>query len=695
MRKWKIYFSGLDYGTVYFEQGRMYHECLNVFTGKYEEKQPLAPEQKQEFFDLLPIDWEVFAQRIDSYEAALANTPAEVIMPTGERYQKSGENMYIQREVKFPKNLITADSKIVGVVVPAREKIGVLIDPAYEELTIIPQWKTEYPQEEIAPVEHLGTFDVVTRDGEKLSTDVFLPANRRGALPTVLVRTPYGKEHAHRQYYRFVQRGYAVVIQDVRGREGSSGQWVPNHFEVEDGDDTLNWIAAQPWSNKKVGMIGGSYLGYVQWAAAASGNPYLAAMVSVVCAGSPFVDLPRRGGCFASGVLAWSFYVSKQVGNPALMARDDWDEVLDIRPIQDIPNKVLGYDIPFIQEWLSHKDYDQFWYESDWVARSKGMQVPALIQSGWFDDNGMGTTEAIKLTQNYPAGNRKIILGPWAHSGNAHYDLHGLALGDKALRFDIDLLHFKWFDHFLKGKENGIEKGAPVEYYTVEENRWKTAESWPVPQTKEVEFYLTSQGGANTSSGNGALVLEKVDTEGKDTLAYDPKDPATCLIDMSENEIEMPGDYTQEEQRQDYLCYTTAPLEKNLVITGDFAVELYVSSDAPDTDFIVRITDVDENGRSVKLADGILGARYRNGFTKSEMMKAGEVYRLNITTTKISHLFRQGHQLRFTVTSSAKNFVFPNSNTEKGYNSPVVQVAHNSVHHGGRYASKVVARVEL
>lgn len=172
-------------------------------------------------------------------------------------------------------------------------------------------WKTP-PDEKIYGVNHLGSFLVPMRDGIHLSTDVYVPGGLNEKVPAVLIRTPYGKEDGCEVYYRYVQRGYAVVVQDVRGRNLSEGEWIPNHSEVEDGDDTLNWIAEQSWSSGSVGMVGGSYLGYVQWAAAASGNPHLKALISVVCAGSAFVDLPRRGGCFTSGMLAWGFAVSQK-----------------------------------------------------------------------------------------------------------------------------------------------------------------------------------------------------------------------------------------------------------------------------------------------------------------------------------------------------------------------------------------------
>ena len=530
------------------------------------------------------------------------------------------------------------------------------------------------------------------RDNIRLATDIYLPEGA-GRVPTVLVRTPYGKTIGTAAYYRFVQRGYAVVIQDVRGREDSEGEWLPMYYEVEDGDDTLNWIAGQPWSDGGVSMTGGSYLGYVQWAAAASGNPHLKAMLSNVCAGSPFVDVPRRGGCFNSGMLAWAFLVSGQHANPELMARDDWDDVLNIRPLEELAPKALGYDIPFLKKWLSHMDYDELWQRGNWKERTGASRVPALIMSGWFDDNGMGTTEALELYRDYPE--KKVILGPWLHSGNASYDPGGLALGSNALRYDMDLICLAWLEHYLKGADNGIDRTPKAEYYTCGSNQWKTASNWPVPETKELVLYLDGSREDAAASNGGLLTTDSPVHESSDSYLYNPEDPAIHLIDMSENELEVPADYAEEEKRSDVLCYTTECLTEDLTITGDATAEIFLSSDCEDTDLVVRITDVDEAGRSMKLADGVLCVRYRNQFDHPDFMEPGTVYPVKIRTTKVSHTFLKGHRLRVTITSSAENFIFPNRNTRDGFNSVAIKTALNRIHRGGSCASRVVLREEM
>ena len=638
------------------------------------------------------MDFLSIAEKLELYEKELKGMGE--ISFAGERYTSEDGCSYLQRDIKFPNNKLMKAGRLLAVTCPAREMVSVLVEEGAEAETSLKMWRETWPDEKLYAVTYAGRFDVPMRDGVRLSTDVYLPGGLKEAVPAVLVRTPYGKEDGCEVYYRYIQRGYAVVIQDVRGRNLSEGEWIPNYYEVEDGDDTLNWIAAQSWSSQKVGMVGGSYLGYVQWAAAASGNPYLKALISIVCAGSAFVDTPRRGGSLVSGMLAWAFSVSQKEFQQKLMEREDWEEVLNIRPLSELPVKALGYEVPFLKKWSENSDYNEFWRRTNWKERSKGARIPALIQSGWFDDNGMGTTEALEIVHDFPKGMRKVILGPWQHSGNSRYDMHGVSFGSKALRFDLDYIYFQWFEHFLKGIENGIEKTAPVEYYTVGEEKWKTAENWPVPQTKTADIYLAGEGRAQTSAGDGRLVFEKPEREYADAYDYDPENPAVHIIDMSENEIEVPEDYTEEEKRQDMLCYTSEILDRDITITGDMTAELYISSDAPDTDFIVRVTDVDEKGRSIKLADGILSARYRNGFEKLEFLTKDEVACLKIRTTKISNCFKKGHRIRVTVTSGAKNLVFPNSNTKDGYNSTTYVVARNKVYHGGSHASRLTVRVE-
>lgn len=690
---WNFYFSGILYAKIREETDTLTAGILEIETGCLGEEAPFGEKENEFLQKLCSRSIAGFFEKKAAYEEKIAQEP-EAFTLDGERFTNRRKESYIQRDKKFPMDLFYENGKIWAVLMSGRDYTGVLVREGMEDRTVLKIWDEVYPDRRCFGVRFMGTESVKTRDGELLAADVYLPSEGQ-VFPAVLIRTPYGKTRGAEGYYRFVQRGYAVVIQDVRGREDSTGEWMPQHYEIEDGDDTLNWIAAQSWSDGTVGMTGGSYLGYVQWAAAASGNPHLKAMLSSVCAGSAFVDLPRRGGCFNSGMLAWGFAMSEQRMRPDLMMQDNWDEILDIRPIGDIPKKALGRELPFLTRWLEHKDQDEFWKKGNWHMNYKGGPVPALIMSGWFDDNGMGTTEALELVKDWPENTWKAVLGPWKHSGNADYDLHGIYMGQDALRYDMDILCMKWLEHFLKGAENGIEKTPALEYYTVGDNCWKTGECWPPADTERAILYLGGErngaaAGNGAACGQGDLYFEVPEIEGKDSYLYDPEAPSVHVIDMSENELEVPEDYTAEEQREDMLSYTTKPFEKAFTITGELAVKLYFSCDCPDTDFMMRITDVDETGRSIKLADGVLGAKYRNGFEQAEYLEPGRIYHITIRTTKISNTFLPGHRLRLTVTSSGKNFIFPNSNTKDGFDSACVKKAHVTVHWGRETPSAAV-----
>ena len=665
----------------------------DLYTLTWSNEAPVSPAQAAALAALTKMDAVAILSRLDQYQAALNTSQDQVSAPIG-LYRRGRNGLWCQRQVKFPANVQMANGQPVAFLTPCREVMVVLVRPGSEALTPLSLWK-EYQGETLSPVEPVRTFRIPTRDGQaQLATDVYLPANRSGPVPALLIRTPYNREEGAQGWLRYVHRGYALVIQDVRGKGDSTGAWVPHSYEVEDGTDTLEWLAAQEWCDGSVGTAGGSYLGYVQWAMAAGGSPHLKAMISVVTAGSGFVDLPRRGGCYVSGMLPWAYSVSGQRFQAELMERPDWDRVLKHRPLRTLPEEALGRPIPFLDDYLDHRDYDQFWRLGNWAerfAQGAGRPVPVLIQSGWFDDNGMGTTEALDLTADWPV--RKVILGPWQHSGNSRYDLHALSFGEDALRYDLDLLHLRWLDRFLRGRDNGVEKGPAVEYYTVGQEAWHTAAAWPPAATKALTLWLDGESPA-TSAGDGALVPAAPAEERTASCRYDPADPAHNIIDMSENELEVPEDYTEEEKREDYLCYTTPPLDRPLTVTGDCRVVLHAVTDGEDMDVVARLCDVSPDGRSVKLADGVLSARYREGFDRPLPVSPCRVMELTLRTTKLSHRFAAGHRLRLTVTFSAEGFILPSSGTAAGYDSQELRVCRNGIVTGGGFPSRLVLPVE-
>lgn len=682
MSQWNYYISGIHMGE-FQAHGTIEYTWLHPGSAVLEPCGELDEEKNKELKKWSALDVRTLLQRLEAYPMYLIGE--EVTLPWGERYSKREERHYVQRDVTFPTDILLAGGEVIAFISPARETTVFLVKAGHEHHTLIGTWNEKFP-EGLYPIKEKKTCFISTRDGEKLATDIYLP-DQANPVATVLIRTPYGKSRGSHLYEKYVHRGYAVVIQDVRGREGSSGEFIPLYHETEDGEDTLNWIASQPWCSGAIGMSGASYLGYVQWAAAASASPHLKAITSFVTAGSPFNDLPRRGGCFVSGMLPWAFALSQKQMHPELMLREDWDALMDVRPIEDIPKVALGHGISFLSRWLEHTDYDAFWERGDWVKRASGNQVPALLVSGWFDDNGMGTTEALEQIRDYPASKRRVILGPWNHNANTRYDIHGFAMGSQALRYDIDLMVFDWFEQHLRGSAPLLDV-APVEYFTWGANTWKQASSWPIPSSHPVPLYLQGEGEKEGRLGHRPL------GDGWMGYPYDPRNPATHIINLSENELALPADYAEEEKRRDVLVFTTPVLQRPFTLTGDITVDLYVSSDVPDTDFVVRLTRVTPDHRSIKLTDGLMSARYREGFDQPKWLEKDRVVPLRITTGKISQFFDQGEQLRLSVTSSAKNLIFPNSNTKKGFNSDQLSLAHSKVHFGVSYPSRVILPIE-
>lgn len=698
METFHFYQTGIKVATLFIDKTKTSIKMWNIFNGEWDLKTVLNEEQKNFLTRYLMMDIDFILTHLKEFEEfpLSKNKDTQIKTSWGGTYSKWTETIWAERKKSNPLDILHKDGLFLGLVTTNREATSLFIRDGYEDESIVNEWKKkDLLIERPYGVENKLTEMVPMRDGVHLATDIFLPkTTEMKKFPIIMARTPYGKERYSEAHYRFVQRGYAVVVQDVRGRNKSEGVNRSMQNERDDGDDTLNWLANQDWCDGEIGMLGGSYGGFVQWAAASSGNPHLKAMVSIVTAGSPFVDMRRKGGTLISGGIPLEFALSEKIFNPSLMDRDDWDKLMKIRPLEKIAEVGLGYQIKRFNESLQHANYDEYWHEMNWYARKEKINVPALIISGWYDDNGAGTTEAIKVTGHYPKGRRKIILGPWLHKGNSTRDLGDIALGNAALRYDIDLQHVLWFEKFLKHKENGVNDEPSVEYYTVNENKWKFASQWPPENGTKKDFYLASNGQSNGSDGTGKLAEKPILDTQEDVYDYDPKDPVTHLIDLSLNEICFPNNYQEIEKRKDILCYTTEPFLNETVITGQIRVGFYAKSTAVDTDWVVRLTDVAPDGVSTNLAEGMLCARFRDSFTDPSFLIPEKVYYYEMETSKISNQFKTGHRLRLDITSSAENYIFPHSNTENGVNSTETIVATQTILTGKKYPSKITVNIE-
>lgn len=656
----------------------------------------LDEDRNKYFMRLYNINLAHIRDNLQEYAHLASELPVKISAPWGQFYEQWGSvGHYAGRRGAYPMDFTVRDGRAVAFTVAARDFVTVLVLRGYEEFTILKQWSKIKVSPPVYGVRNIGTMMVEMRDGVRLATEIWLPDTDE-KVPVILTRTPYGRLSKANDYFRFVARGYAVCIQDVRGCGDSEGIFQPKYFETEDGDDTLNFIVEQSFCNGNIGMFGASYLGCTQWAAAASGNAHLKAIVSIVTSGDPFTDLPRKGGAFASGVMAWAFSLADRKHKKENMERVDWGEIMRLRPLKDIPEMVLGEKIPFWTEWCHHERYDHFWERCNWFTNRHKINVPALIVSGWYDDNGAATTQALEIVADYPSQDRKVILGPWMHQGNGRREIHGIEFGVDALRYDLDLCYQLWFDNKLKGVENGIERGARVEYYEVGSEVWKSCDNWPPEDIVLTPLYIGSSGSAQSSGGDGVLSFESFDQEHCDSYLFDPDNPAPHIIDMSENEICVPENYSDMERRSDVLIYTSEPLTEPLSVAGDLSVEFYASSSAKDTDWIVRVTDVDEKGNSIRLCDGLLRAKFRNGFDRIDLLEPGKVEHYVIRMSKISCVFGQGHRIRLQVTSGAENYIFPNPNTGSNFFLDTDSlIAEQCVYHGGVFPSKVILPVTV
>lgn len=694
-----LYLSGMEYGRITFSHDQIYYSKRNIDSCKWENEQLLKQGD-------MPFQIPIHKLGLILKEAKKIVWEGESItLESGDIYNKYREikgnvadksitsQVWIHPHGKSSIDIITVGNSIVGFHCVVRGGSLNLVSRGYEDVNPFKYWNQDKLSRPEYGMKNTGVTMVPMKDGVKLATEVWLPLDisDNAKLPTVLIRSPYGRRNFSVGDLRFVERGYAVVIQDVRGREDSEGEWRPHYYEVEDGNDTLNWIANQPWSNQRIGMIGASYLGYVQWAAAASGNPYLKAIVSLVNVGTPFNDVPRKGGTILSGTLGWAFGMRDKRVNFAEAERDDWDKILKIRPLCDITKEVTGEPIKFWDEWVLHDEYDGFWRKLDWAKEDKNIDVPALYISGWYDDDGAGTIEAWHMNKKNNRKNQKMILGPWLHGLNTTREINNIYFGDDAIRYDLESIYLKWFDKHLKLVANDIDKEEPVEYYMVGENKWKTSSDWPPREVEDTNLYVSSKGRANTSNGDGRLVTYVVDDVSVDKYFFDPENPTPYLIDVSENEMSVPENYREVEERDDVLVYTSKPLKEDIAIAGDIKAIVYAASSAKDTDWVVRLTDVDGEGNSIRLSDGIIRAKFRNSFDKIELLQPGKVEKYTINMSSIANVFRKGHRIRIEITSGFDNYSFPNHNTG---NDPATDteyiVAEQSIYHTNEFPTHIV-----
>ncbi|HMM74828.1 MAG TPA: CocE/NonD family hydrolase [Gammaproteobacteria bacterium] len=529
-------------------------------------------------------------------------------------------------------------------------------------------------------------LQVPMRDGVRLATDVYRPAGD-GRHPVVLLRLPYNKEQPALLFLagdilRIAHAGYAVVVQDCRGTWQSGGEFSPFFQEAADGADTIAWAAAQPWSTGAVGMMGASYYGATQWLAAGESPPALKAMAPFITTDQYYDKWTYQGGAFQLGfILQWAtatFGVAEALrrvlgGTAAAASIGEAIAAADAvaarywhTPLSDLPG--LADRAPYVADWLAHPDYDDYWKAIAPCERYDRITAPALNFGGWYDLFLGGTLANYRAMKS--RCRQKLVIGPWVHGYNGGvYAERNFGLMAHDAVADVTAEQIRWFDHHLKGEANGVPHDKPVKIFVMGADAWREEDDWPLPDTDWQRWYLHSGGRAASDADDGRLSTQMPGEEAPDSYVYDPRDPvptvggATFLPGLFVAANAGPRDQRAVEARADVLVYTGEVLARDLEVTGPVTLVLHVASDALDTDFTGKLVDVHPDGRAMLLTDGILRARYREGYASPTPLVPGTVVRIEIDLVATSNVFRAGHRLRLEVSSSNFPRFDRNSNT--------------------------------
>lgn len=493
------------------------------------------------------------------------------------------------------------------------------------------------------------------RDGVRLSVDLYLPDDSALA-PAILVRTPYDNTRPDfiRWAERFTAHGYPLVIQDCRGRGDSDGVFTAWADDFDDGYDTIAWVAEQAWCDGQVGMVGGSYMAWVQWTAAARRPPALKAMVAAGSPGRWFRDWPYRFGAFwAEDYVEWV----NRVAGRSYQAQTiiDWNDLHQHRHPRSM-DETLGRPMPHWQEALDHDTYDDFWHRLD-ISGYEQMDIPVLHVTGWFDGCAPGSFHHFQeMTAKSPAADRQsLLVGAWGHGAacNTGLAIEGAVdLGPKA-SLDLTTIWLAWFDRWLR--DGAATDLPPVRYFTMGDNAWRNADAWPPSDARQQAFYLEA---------DGSLTLEPA-ADGAREFIYDAADPTPGAAALSSDPLPdwSPRDLAFLEVRTDTLVFTSAPVTESLDIAGPLHVHLRAASSAPDTDFAAILADVDAAGRAIFISHGIVRASFRESLTEPELLVPGETYDFSIEMADVAHVVLPGHALRLIVCSALFPYYHPNPNT--------------------------------
>jgi len=539
------------------------------------------------------------------------------------------------------------------------------------------------------------------RDGTKLISDIWFPEGD-GPFPTILMRTPYErtmelipKNRPPEVGEYFASNGYVWIVQDTRGRGDSEGTFSFMHDAAEDGYDSVEWIAEQPWSDGRVCMMGASYMGTVQWLAAREKPPHLVCIAPTAAAGRWFEELPYLGGALqVQFMLGWTHRTSGHSYGGGNAGNLDWMEIFRHRPLLTM-DEAVGHRIKVWRNFVEHSTLDEYWRPIQFESPRdfSDLEIPALHIAGWFDWDQPGALFYWRGMQaNSPAAKDQfLVMGPWTHPQT----WTGGALNLGEWRFspeavpDTKPIQLAFFERYLKQSADGFVYPR-VQLYVTGVNTWRQFEEYPPASSQTERLYLHSGGHANSLTGDGTLSWSAAESEPPDRYTYDPQHPFPSTIG---NADPRGIDHRPLERRDDVLVYTSEPLADTLLVVGRVFVNLFAGTDAPDTDWTAKILDVQPDGRALKLGPtevGVMRARYRNGYETTELLEPGSVERYRIELFDVAHAFLPGHRVRLEISSSAFPFIDTNTNTGLlAATDTTWTVAHQIVFHDGERMSFV------
>jgi putative CocE/NonD family hydrolase len=547
--------------------------------------------------------------------------------------------------------------------------------------------------------------EVKMRDGVLLRADIYRP-KAEGKFPVILLRTPYDKQGERDMGMTFAARGYVAILQDVRGRFASMGEWYPFKYESADGYDTIEWAATLPYSDGKVGMFGGSYEGATQLLAAISHPPHLAGLFPEVTASNYHEGWVYQGGAFEQWMNeSWTANLARDTLNRRV--RENTNPLSSIEklplssfPVQGpVPQAQLA---PYFFHWLEHPSYDEFWKALSIDEHYGEITVPVFHTGAWYDIFLGGTLRNYIGLKSHAHGEdarrgQRLMIGVGGHAG-AGPKVGEVDFGPNSEASATELL-LRWYDHLLKNVANGSDQDKPIKIFVMGRNQWRDENEWPLARARTTSYYLQSDSSATSALGGGRLTPELGGNRlESDKFTYNPANPVPThggpLCCTRNLQPAGPMDQTLVEARNDVLVYATPVFQDDFEVTGPVGLDLYVSSSAVDTDFTAKLVDVWPNGFAQNLNEGILRMRYRSSREHPEMISPGKIYKITIDMTATSNVFLAGHKLRLEISSSNFPRFDRNLNTgeEQSQATRMVKV-ENTVWHDKEHPSALILPV--